>query len=60
MASKRLGEILMEHGIINQKQLTKALEVQTSKGGLLGIILVEMGYLKPKMLADYLESQKYS
>jgi hypothetical protein len=60
MASKRLGEILMEHGIINEKQLTKALEVQTTKGGLLGIILVEMGYLKPKMLADYLESQKYS
>lgn len=60
MASKRLGEILMENGIITQKQLTEALGVQESKGGLLGIILVEMGYLKPKALADFLESQKNS
>jgi hypothetical protein len=60
MATKRLGEILMEHGIINQKQLSEALEIQTSKGGLLGIILVEMGHLKPKALSDFLEAQRYS
>jgi hypothetical protein len=60
MASKRLGEILMERGIITEKQLSEALQVQSLKGGLLGIILVEMGYLKPRALADYLEAQKYS
>ena len=60
MASKRLGEILMEKGIITTEQLNEALQVQSMKGGLLGIILVEMGYLKPKTLADYLEAQKYS
>lgn len=60
MASKSLGEILMEKGIITTDQLNEALQVQTSKGGLLGIILVEMGYLKPKMLANFLETQKYS
>ncbi len=60
MASKRLGEILMEKGIITNEQLNEALNVQSMKGGLLGIILVELGYLKPKTLADYLEAQKYS
>jgi hypothetical protein len=60
MASKRLGEILMENGIISQNQLDEALRTQNTKGGLLGIILVEMGYLKPKVLADFLEAQKYS
>jgi hypothetical protein len=60
MASKRLGEILMENGIISQKQLDEALEMQTSKGGFLGIILVEMGHLKPRALSDFLEAQRYA
>ncbi|MBN2078664.1 MAG: hypothetical protein JW838_06835 [Spirochaetes bacterium] len=58
MASKRLGEILRENGIITEEQLQEALRVQKSKGGLLGIILVEMGYLKPRLLADFLETQR--
>ncbi|TFH43836.1 MAG: hypothetical protein E4G96_00070 [Chrysiogenales bacterium] len=60
MGSKRLGEILKENGIITEHQLEEALRVQRSKGGLLGIILVEMGHLKPKLLADFLETQKSS
>ena len=60
MASKRLGEILLENGIITSNQLKEALSIQDSRGGLLGIILVEMGYLKPKVLADFLEAQQYS
>lgn len=59
MASKRLGEILMEKGIITREQLNEALAVQSSKGGLLGIILVEMGYLKPRILSSFLETQRY-
>jgi hypothetical protein len=60
MTSKRLGEILMDNGIITQQHLDEALEVQNSSGGLLGIILLDMGYLKPKALADFLETQRYS
>jgi len=60
MTSKRIGEILMENGIINQEQLDAALRVQEMKGGLLGIILVDMGFLKPKVLADFLNTQKHS
>jgi hypothetical protein len=50
----------MENGIITQEQLDAALRVQASKGGLLGIILVDLGYLKPKVLADFLNTQKKS
>jgi hypothetical protein len=60
MSSKRLGEILTENGIITQQHLNEALQMQTSSGGLLGIILLDMGYLKPRALADFLEAQKYS
>ena len=60
MPSKKIGQILVEHKIITKKQLDEALKVQKKKGGLLGIILVEMGHLNPKLLADYIEKQKYS
>jgi len=40
---KRIGELLVERGVITQEQLEKALELQKEKGGLLGEILVEHG-----------------
>jgi len=44
--------------MITAEELSHALEVQKERGGLLGVILVELGYLKPKELSDFLESQK--
>ena len=40
---KALGELLLEEGLINEKQLSAALSVQQEKGGQLGQILVEIG-----------------
>lgn len=60
MATKRIGEILLENGIITQEHLDEALKVQRTKGGLLGIILVRLGYLNPKVLAEFIDHQKYS
>lgn len=40
---KQLGEILLEEGLINMKQLQAALQIQREKGGMLGQILVDMG-----------------
>jgi type IV pilus assembly protein PilB len=40
---KPLGEILLEEGLVSEKQLRAALQVQREKGGVLGQILVEMG-----------------
>lgn len=60
MPSKKIGQILVEHKIITKKQLDEALRFQKKKGGLLGIILVEMGHLDTKRLANFIEKQKYS
>ena len=40
---KAIGELLLDEGLINEKQLGAALRVQQEKGGQLGQILVEMG-----------------
>lgn len=55
--SKQLGELLLERGIINQRQLEKALQVQKEKGGLIGEILVELGFAKEEDIAQSLTAQ---
>ena len=60
MPPKKIGQILVDNKIITKAQLSEGLKVQKKKGGLLGIILVEMGHLNPKLLADFIEKQKYS
>lgn len=57
MISKPLGELLLERGIINKKQLEKALEIQKDKGGLIGQILVGLGYAKEEEIAQALTTQ---
>jgi hypothetical protein len=53
----RLGAILIEAGAINAAQLKEALRVQTVRGGSLGKILEQLGYLDDEGLANALESQ---
>ncbi len=55
--NKRLGELLIERGIINTRQLEKALAVQSEKGGLVGEILVELGFVKEEDIAQALTAQ---
>jgi len=55
--NKQLGELLIERGIINDQQLTKALAVQQDKGGLIGEILVELGFAKEEDIAQSLTAQ---
>ncbi|MFC1675337.1 hypothetical protein ACFL1K_05590 [Candidatus Omnitrophota bacterium] len=55
--NKQLGELLIERGIIKQKQLDKAMELQKEKGGLIGEILVEMGFTKEEDIAQALTAQ---
>jgi type IV pilus assembly protein PilB len=55
--NKQLGELLMERGIINQRQLDKALAVQQEKGGLIGEVLVELGFVKEEDIAQALTAQ---
>lgn len=43
---KKLGEILVKSEIITEEQLKRALDFQKREGGLLGNILVRLGYVK--------------
>lgn len=42
--TKRIGELLMERGVITKEQLQEALEIQRENKKLLGEILVDLGY----------------
>ncbi len=57
MAKPLLGEMLLENGEISREQLDKALETQKKEGGLMGIILVNLGFISEKMLVQYLALQ---
>lgn len=47
----------MERGVITRSQLEKALQVQKEKGGLLGQILVVLGFTKEEEIAQALTIQ---
>jgi hypothetical protein len=55
--TKQLGELLCEKGVINEAQLEKALKIQKEKGGLIGQILVMLGYAKEEEIAQVLTVQ---
>lgn len=54
---KRLGEMLIEAGIIDEMQLTAALGQQKQWGGKLGSKLIEMGFVDEQAVASVLEKQ---
>lgn len=57
MSKALLGEMLLENGEITRSQLDEALEHQKKEGGLLGIILVNIGHLSEQTLVKYLAVQ---
>ena len=54
---KQLGELLLERKIINDRQLQKAIQRQKEEGGLLGVILVGLGYATEEQIAQVLTTQ---
>ena len=54
---KKLGELLVERNVINADQLEQGLRVQQEKGGLLGQILVSLGYANEEAIAQALTAQ---
>ena len=50
MAHKGIGEILKEMDLVTEVEIDEALDLQRREGGLLGTILVEMGYITEKDL----------
>jgi MSHA biogenesis protein MshE len=53
----RIGDLLIEHKIISQDQLTSALADQKKSGRKLGRVLIENGYLSEDQLLDFLARQ---
>lgn len=54
---KRIGEILIEEGFLNPKDLEKALKVQEKEGGLIGGVLVRLGLVSEENLTFALSKQ---
>ncbi len=57
MIKKQLGELLIERSVITKKQLEHALETQKAKGGLIGQVLVGLGYATEETIAQALTAQ---
>lgn len=57
MITKKLGELLVERKIIKEPELQKALLIQKEKGGLLGSILVLLGFATEEQIAQALTTQ---
>jgi len=53
----RLGQLLIERGLIAGEDLDRALELQKERGDKLGRILVDMGYLAQRDLLNALSAQ---
>jgi twitching motility protein PilT len=53
----KIGEILLQHKLIDSNQLKEALKVQSQKGGQIGSILIELGYVSTETLLDFLGKQ---
>lgn len=55
--NKKLGELLVESGIITNSQLDKALEFQKEQGGLIGEVLVQLKFTTEEDIAKMLTAQ---
>ena len=57
MKKKKLGELLIEAGLITKEQLDNALMLQKGKNKRLGKVLVELGYVNEFQVADTISKQ---
>ncbi|SHI57854.1 type IV pilus assembly protein PilB [Malonomonas rubra DSM 5091] len=57
LKTNRLGEMLLEAGMIDQFQLESALSMQRNLGGRIGSAIVKLGYLPEETIMEFLESQ---
>lgn len=54
---KRLGDLLVEEGIITEHQVEQALNAQQSTGRKLGATLIELGFLSEHQMLTFLSQQ---
>lgn len=57
ISSKPLGELLLDRKLITKDQLEKALTKQKEEGGLIGQVLVSLGYVTEEQIANAITVQ---
>ncbi len=57
MQKLRLGDILVQNGVINQEQLARALKTQAQAGCLLGEAIVKLGFASEEKIAEAVSKQ---
>ena len=57
LIQKQLGELLIDNKLITPQNLEEALKVQKEKGGLLGQVLVSLGFTTEEAIAQALTAQ---
>ena len=57
VTTRQLGELLIERKVIQPEHLQKALDYQKVNGGLIGEILVQLGFAKEEDIAQVLTAQ---
>ncbi|PFG55199.1 MSHA biogenesis protein MshE [Vibrio sp. ES.051] len=54
---KRLGDLLVEEGIVSEQQIQQALVAQRNTGQKLGAALIDLGFITEKQMLDFLSQQ---
>ena len=54
---KRLGDLLVEEGIVSTAQVKQALATQHKTGQKLGDVLIELGFISEKQMLEFLSQQ---
>ncbi|HBC3495989.1 TPA: type II/IV secretion system protein [Vibrio parahaemolyticus] len=54
---KRLGDLLVEEGIVSEDQIQQALSAQRSTGQKLGDALIDLGFITEKQMLEFLSQQ---
>jgi type IV pilus assembly protein PilB len=57
VSQKKIGELLLQEGLISQEQLSRALEDQSQTGERVGAALIKLGYISEDMLAEFIAKQ---
>lgn len=55
--AKKLGELLLQEGLIEAEQLNRALEEQRQGGERVGAVLIKMGFISEEVLVEFLARQ---
>jgi type IV pilus assembly protein PilB len=57
LVAKKLGELLLQEGLIESEQLNRALEEQRHGGERIGAVLIKMGFISEEVLVEFLARQ---